>query len=110
MVKRFSAVVVFVVAMIFVSFPATNTSGTLPPVWAETPSPPEQTDLININKASVEELASLKGIGDNTARAIVAYREANGHFAATEELMNVKGIGEKKYETIKDRITVGKTN
>ncbi|NLC28265.1 MAG: ComEA family DNA-binding protein, partial [Campylobacteraceae bacterium] len=50
---------------------------------------------VNINTANVEELATLKGIGEKKAQAIIEYREANGGFKTVDELSNVKGIGEK---------------
>ena len=46
-------------------------------------------------------------IGPKTGQAIIAYREANGPFRRTEDLMNVKGIGPKKFDAIKDDITIG---
>jgi len=49
---------------------------------------------VNVNTASVAELAAgLKGIGENKAAAIVAYREANGDFKLLKDLTKVKGIG-----------------
>lgn len=62
--------------------------------------------LVNINKASVEELDSLPGVGQSTAQAIVEDRGANGPFASVEDLMRVSGIGEKKFEKLKGRICV----
>lgn len=65
---------------------------------------------VNINTASKEELASLKGIGEKTAEYIIEYRKDN-EFKSIEDLKNVKGIGEKKFEAIKKDITVsGKTS
>ncbi len=61
---------------------------------------------ININKASIEELVQLKGVGEKIAEAIVKYREANGPFKAPEDLMNVSGIGEKIFANNQDRISV----
>ena len=61
---------------------------------------------INLNTASQEELESLPGIGEATARKILASREAEGPFASTEDLMRVPGIGEKKYEAMSGLITV----
>ena len=61
---------------------------------------------INLNKASVEDLTSLPGIGPQKAQAIIAYRDENGRFRSIEELKNVSGIGEKTYEKLKDLIEV----
>jgi len=49
---------------------------------------------VSVNSASADELADmLIGVGPSKARAIVAYRDANGPFASVDELVNVKGIG-----------------
>ena len=61
---------------------------------------------INLNKATVEELIQLKGIGQKYAERIVEFREKNGPFEKTEDLMNVPGIGPKIWEKNKDRIVV----
>ena len=50
---------------------------------------------IDINRANLEELSSLKGIGSKKAQAIIEYREIYGKFTSVNELLNVKGIGEK---------------
>jgi competence protein ComEA len=61
---------------------------------------------VNINRAGVRELESLPGLGPALSERIINYRENKGLFTSEEELKNVSGIGEKKYEQIKDRITV----
>ena len=61
---------------------------------------------VNINTASASELTSLDGVGDATAAKIIAYRQANGSFSSIEEIKKVSGIGDKKFEAIKDSITV----
>lgn len=55
----------------------------------------EGDNPININQADAVTLTALDGIGESKARAIVAYREANGPFQNVNDLINVKGIGEK---------------
>ena len=65
------------------------------------------TNKININTATVEELVSLPGIGNKIANRIIEYREQNDNFKTIEEIMNVKGIGKKKFKKIKQLITVG---
>ena len=62
--------------------------------------------LIDLNTARVEELTTLPGVGEVTARTIVENREREGPFTSPEDLMRVPGIGEKKYERLKDRIRV----
>lgn len=61
---------------------------------------------ININKANIEELQELSGVGESTAESIIKYREENGKFRTIEEIMNVPGIGENKFENIKEKIKV----
>lgn len=62
--------------------------------------------LININKADLEELQELDGIGEALAENIIAYRENNGKFKNIEDIKNVSGIGDSKYEKIKDSIKI----
>ena len=64
------------------------------------------SNLININTAGIEELTTLTGIGDVKAEAIIKYRSEVGKFKTKEELLNVEGIGEALFEKIKDNITI----
>lgn len=66
----------------------------------------QQDDRVNINTADESQLTTLTGIGSTRAQAIIAYREANGPFAAIEEIMNVQGIKEGTFTKIKDDIVV----
>ena len=61
---------------------------------------------ININKASAEELAQLKGVGPSTAAKIIDSREKNGPFKSPADITLVSGIGTKTYENNKDLIVV----
>lgn len=62
--------------------------------------------LVNINKATSEELQTLRGIGESTATKIIEYRKQNGEFKQIEDIKNVPGIGNSKFEAIKDNIKV----
>lgn len=62
---------------------------------------------VNINLAGEEELTTLTGIGATRAKAIIAYREANGPFSAVEDIMKVEGIKAGTFAKIKDEIIVG---
>ncbi len=61
---------------------------------------------VDLNRAGIEELVKLPGVGEIVAQRIVNYREENGAFQATEELMNVRGIGEKTYLKLEPYLTV----
>ena len=61
---------------------------------------------LNLNTASVDDLAKLPGIGEVIAQRIVDYRESEGPFSSVEELDEVSGIGRKRIEGLKDYVTV----
>jgi competence protein ComEA len=56
---------------------------------------------VNINTADQEILTQLPGIGPVTADRIVEYRKANGNFKSIDELTSVKGIGDKTLAKLK---------
>ncbi len=59
---------------------------------------------VNINTATADQLATLPGIGKETAQRIIDYRTKTP-FKTIDDLKNVKGIGEAKFGKIKDLIT-----
>ncbi|MCC3145409.1 helix-hairpin-helix domain-containing protein [Halanaerobium sp. Z-7514] len=62
--------------------------------------------LININRADLNQLVELSGIGEAKAQAIINYREENGLFQSKEELIKISGIGEKTLDNIRDEISL----
>ncbi|HZK43855.1 MAG TPA: helix-hairpin-helix domain-containing protein [Syntrophomonadaceae bacterium] len=64
------------------------------------------SNKVNINKADASELATLSGIGPALSQRIIDHRNSNGPFKDISEIQNVSGIGEKKYEALKDSISV----
>lgn len=63
--------------------------------------PPPKEKSININKAGINHLVSLPGIGEKTAQNIILLRDERGRLKNLEELMDVKGIGKVKFNKIK---------
>jgi len=61
---------------------------------------------VNINKAILEELMSLDGIGRTVAERILAFRDKNGSFQKPEDLMLVKGVGQGLFDINRGRIAV----
>lgn len=57
---------------------------------------------ININKASIEELDRLSGVGIATAQKIINGRP----YISIDDLLNDKIVGSKVFEKIKSKITV----
>ena len=60
---------------------------------------------IPINRADVDILTSLPGIGPVLAERIVQRREKHGFFRSKDELLHIAGIGPKKLAGITDHIT-----
>jgi competence protein ComEA len=70
------------------------------------PSKSELTSIVNLNKASLDELCTLPGIGPVKAQAIIDYRKQSGGFSSIEEIVKVKGIGAKTLEKIRARLSI----
>ena len=77
-----------------------------PPAYQGGGSQSLPAGLIDINKAGTAALESLPGIGPKLAGEIIRHREERGRFSSVEDLLSVKGIGEKKLSAIRDLVTV----
>jgi len=69
-----------------------------------TPAAPAAGPL-DLNTATAEQLDALPGVGEVTAGRIVAYRTAHP-FTSVDELLEVPGIGQRRFEQLKDLVTV----
>ena len=73
----------------------------------EAPGAPRGGDgRININFAPRSELMDLPGIGTVLAGRIIDYRNQYGAFSSIDDIRKVSGIGEKRFEAIRNMITV----
>ena len=71
-----------------------------------TASHSKENKKVNLNKASLEELKKVKGLGAKRAQDIIDHRESNGKFKSVDELKKVSGIGAKTLEKLKEYVTV----
>ena len=56
--------------------------------------------------SEAELAETIDGVGASKAKAIVAYRQTHGAFQSVEELASVKGIGSKTIEKNKDKLII----
>lgn len=76
--------------------------------WSAEPAGAASADgTIDVNRATATELEELPGVGPATAQKIIDDREANGPFTKPEDLMRVPGIGAKKFEAMREQVSVG---
>ena len=94
------------------------------PNKATTPSPPTQnspkssrrptaqkptastTRPISLNRATLEQLDALPGIGRTLAEEVLRYRTQKGGFRSLDELKEVPGIGERRFERLAPLLTL----
>ncbi|MEI7752725.1 MAG: ComEA family DNA-binding protein [Candidatus Omnitrophota bacterium] len=62
--------------------------------------------MVNVNKATTEELIKVRGIGPVMAKRIIEHRDKNGVFKSIDDLAQVQGIGGNKLKRIQDQVTV----
>ena len=85
----------------------------LPRASAPIPQPSGETHyiasgdvvLLDINRATQQELMELPSIGETLAARIIEYRDANGGFSDVGELLFVSGIGEGTLQAVSPYIT-----
>ncbi len=64
---------------------------------------------VDLNRASVEELSLIPGIGERMAIEIVQRRRKIGKFTVLSDLTSVPGIKEKKLNSLRKYLTIGST-
>jgi competence protein ComEA len=79
--------------------PATTPGGGSAAAGSAPPGP------LDLNTATAEQLDALPGVGEVTAGRIIAYRSAHP-FTTVDELLEVPGIGQRRFDQLKDLVTV----
>ncbi len=97
--------------------PSTSSSGGDQPSSSDPSAPPVPADataspaagttsaLVNVNKASAQDLESSLGLAKADAKAVVRYREQNGNFETWHDVSAVPGVSAAKIEEVQKRIT-----
>jgi competence ComEA-like helix-hairpin-helix protein len=72
------------------------------------PPPDGPTFRINVNAADWALLSMVPGLGEKTAKKVIALRKSrDGRFKSVDELKDVNGIGEKTLEKIRPYLYAG---
>lgn len=61
---------------------------------------------INLNTATLEELMSIREIGEYRASAILEYRDSIGKYKSVEQIKNIKGFDDALYNSISGYLCV----
>jgi competence ComEA-like helix-hairpin-helix protein len=68
-----------------------------------------RTIIIELNSATIDDLVQIKGIGQNTAEAIIKYRKKLGGFVSVEQLLEIKTISHEMYDLFKQSLNTDKS-
>lgn len=70
-----------------------------------TETPEDDTEKLNVNEATVEELVAI-GFSEILANRIVLYREKNGRFGVIYDLLKVSGVNGKTLNSLNGKVRV----
>ncbi|MFJ2578818.1 ComEA family DNA-binding protein [Kitasatospora aureofaciens] len=71
---------------------------------APVPAVPKQP--VSLNRATLEQLDTLPGVGPTLAQRILAYRTSHGSFRTVDQLRQVSGIGARTYAELRPLLTL----
>jgi competence protein ComEA len=76
---------------------------------ADLSGPRQTVQPLDLNRADVEALQDLPGVGPALASRIVTFRETHGPFRTPEDLLRVPGIGAKRFARLQGHLRVPET-
>jgi len=87
--------------------PASPAAAPVPPRGhARAGAPPAAGGKVDLNRATLEQLDTLPGIGKVTAQRILDWRTSHGRFSSVEQLREVEGIGERRFGQLRTQVTI----
>ncbi|MFJ9842865.1 helix-hairpin-helix domain-containing protein [Kitasatospora sp. NPDC101155] len=81
--------------------PVPLSGGANGPPGAGTPRPP-----VSLNRATLEQLDALPGVGPTLAQRILAYRTSHGSFRTVDQLRQVSGVGARTFAELRPLLTL----
>lgn len=100
-------VMAMVATALMMGVPATQAAMVVGESMHPTPTSSFQSiNRINVNTATVEQLAKVPLISEQSAKAIVAYRDSHGPFTNLSQLQYIKGIFPMDLDTIGQYVLV----
>ena len=85
---------------------ARSESASRPPEKSGRSTPAVAEPPLDLNRATVDELTRLPGVGSAMATRIVQARESSGRFASVDDLRRVKGVGAARLDRLRPLLTV----
>ncbi|MFE4972810.1 helix-hairpin-helix domain-containing protein [Kitasatospora sp. NPDC056651] len=70
------------------------------------PGPAAPRTPVSLNRATLEQLDTLPGVGPTLAQRILAYRTSHGSFRSLDQLRQVSGIGARTYAELRPLLTL----
>ncbi|MBQ7220406.1 MAG: helix-hairpin-helix domain-containing protein [Synergistaceae bacterium] len=70
------------------------------------PQTRNNSGLVDVNRADLQELQRINGVGPAIAQRIIDYRQTHGAFTKIEDLLKVKGIGQARLNQMRPQITI----
>lgn len=92
--------VTVVVAALAIGVPAVYAADPAGQAGAAPESGWTSTNRLNINTATVDQLAKVPGLDMVTAKAIIAYRDTHGPFESVEDLQFIEGIDQNTLNSL----------
>lgn len=89
-----------VVAALAIGVPAVYAADPMGQAGAHRGSGWTSTNRLNVNTATVEQLAKVPGLDMATAKAIVDYRDKNGPLDSVEQLQFVRGMDQNTLNSL----------